>query len=76
MPPHRWRALRAILPALAAVLLVTAASAGAPSPTRASTETSMESLLRAWTNRDRAALGLGPLWLDVRLVALAGERAT
>jgi uncharacterized protein YkwD len=76
MPPHRWRALRTILPALAALLLVTVASVSAPVPARASTETSMEALLGAWTNRDRAALGLGPLRLDVRLVALAGERAT
>ena len=61
---------------MAAVLLLTVASVGTPAPARASTETSMESLLRTWTNRDRATLGLSPLRLDVRLVALAGERAT
>lgn len=61
---------------MAAVLLLTVASVGTPAPARASTETSMESLLRAWTNRDRAALGLGPLRLDIRLGTLAGERAT
>lgn len=36
----------------------------------------MEGLLRTWTNRDRAAMGLRPLRLDVRIEALAGERAT
>jgi uncharacterized protein YkwD len=76
MPPHRRRALRSGLLALAAVLLVTVASVSAPAPARASSETSMESLLRSWTSRDRAALGLGPLRLDARLVALAGDRAT
>ncbi len=35
----------------------------------------MEVLLRIWTNRDRASLGLGPLRLDVRIETLAGERA-
>jgi hypothetical protein len=35
----------------------------------------MDVLLRVWTNRDRAALGLDPLRLDVRIETLAGGRA-
>lgn len=76
MPPSQRRALRSGLLALTAVLLATVASVGTPAPARASTETSMEGLLRTWTNRDRAAMGLRPLRLDVRIEALAGERAT
>lgn len=74
--PHRPRARRAGLVALAAILLATVATIGTPAPASASTETSMEHSLRTWINRDRADRGLRPLRLDLRLVALAGERAS
>jgi uncharacterized protein YkwD len=67
---------RTLVAALAAVLLVTVAGVSAPAPVNASTETSMESSLQAWINRDRVDLGLQPLRLDVRLDTLAGERAS
>lgn len=74
--PNRPRAPRAGLVALAAILLATVATFGAPAPASASTETSMERSLRTWINRDRVDRGLRPLRLDVRLVRLAGERAS
>ena len=74
--PSRPRALRAGLIALAAVILATVATGAAPGPASASTETSMESSLQTWINRDRVDRGLRPLRLDLRLVELAGERAS
>lgn len=74
--PDRPRAPRAGLVALAAILLATVATFGAPGPASASTETSMERSLWTLVNRDRIDRGLRPLRLDVRLIQLAGERAS
>jgi len=58
-----------------AVLVLAAVTATLPPPAKASTETSMESSLLYWLNRDRRAHGLRSLRLDARLVNLSGERA-
>ena len=64
------------LAVVAAVFVLTAISVGLPTPTQASTESTMESSLRTWISRDRVARGLRPLRNDSRLAGLAGERAT
>jgi uncharacterized protein YkwD len=66
---------RRVLAVVAAVLVLAAAAAILPAPTKASTEASMESSLLYWMNRDRTARGLAPLRIDTRLVGLSGERA-
>jgi uncharacterized protein YkwD len=59
----------------AAVLVLVVGSISLPSPTRAAVDASMESSIRSWINRDRAARGLRALRGDMRLDALSGERA-
>jgi uncharacterized protein YkwD len=59
----------------AAVLVLVVGSASLPAPTRAAVDTSMESSIRSWINRDRAARGLRALRVDSRLDALSGDRA-
>ncbi len=60
----------------AAVLALVVGSVSVPAPTQAAIDTSMESSIRSWINRDRAARGLRPLRLDLRLEALSGARAS
>ncbi len=64
------------LAVVAAVLALSAITISLPAPIQASTESTMESSLRSWINRDRAAHGLRALRSDSRLAGLAGERAT
>ncbi len=47
-----------------------------PTPVAASTATSMQTSILTWINHDRAARGLRPLRLDVRLRTVASDRAT
>ena len=63
--------------AILAVDVALGAAAAHPVPAAAAsrTPTSAEASLLAWTNRDRAALGLLPLRPDPRLAAIAGTRA-
>jgi uncharacterized protein YkwD len=61
---------------LAAVLVLVAGSVSGPAPTRAAVDTSMETSIRTWINRDRAARGLRALRVDTRLDALSGARAS
>jgi uncharacterized protein YkwD len=61
--------------AFAAVLVLTSLSIGLPAPARAAVDTSMESKIRSWINRDRAARGLRALRVDMRLDTLSGDRA-
>jgi uncharacterized protein YkwD len=61
---------------VAAVLLLIAGSASLPAPTQGAVDLSMESSIRSWINRDRAARGLRPLRLDLRLDTLSGARAS
>lgn len=70
--PARGRRLLAVV---AAVLVLAAVTVTQPAPAQASTETSMESSLLTWLNRDRLAHGLRALRLDGRLVLLSGDRA-
>lgn len=62
-----------------AVVLATSLMIAAPDVAHAGTPTAVQASLRTslqtWINRDRAAAGLRPLRLDVRLNQLAGERA-
>ena len=67
---------RRSLALVAAVLALAAIAVTLPTPTRASTETTMESSLRAWINHDRSIRGLRPLRADLRIEGLAGERAS
>jgi uncharacterized protein YkwD len=67
---------RRILAVVAAVLVLTSATATQPAPAKASVETSMESSLLSWMNRDRKAHGLRALRPDSRLTGLSGERAS
>jgi len=68
----RRRALAVLFVALALL----GGTAAAPVPaSAATTHATIEASLLAWTNRDRAALGLRPLRLDGRLAAIADERA-
>lgn len=61
---------------LLAALALLSGTAVAPVPaSAATTPATIEASLLAWTNRDRAALGLRPLRFDSRLAAIAGERA-
>jgi uncharacterized protein YkwD len=64
------------LAVVAAVFVLTMFSVSLPAPTRASTESTMESSLRSWISRDRVARGLRPLRNDARLAGLAGDRAS
>ena len=71
--PGRSRALLALVTALVVAL---SAAATHPLPAAAGlSAASAEASLLAWTNRDRAALGLVPLRSDPALVAIAGTRA-
>jgi uncharacterized protein YkwD len=60
-----------------ALVVALGAAAAHPVPAAAArrTTTSAQASLLAWTNRDRAVLGLRPLRSDPPLVALAGARA-
>ena len=62
-----------------AAFLATNLALGSPdvahAATRTAVQTSLRTSLQTWINRDRAAAGLRPLRLDVRLNQLAGERA-
>jgi uncharacterized protein YkwD len=61
----------------AAVLALVVGSASVPAPTRAAAvDVSMETNIRSWINRDRAARGLRALRVDMRLDGLSGERAS
>ena len=71
-PPARVPRVFAVF---AAVLVLTAISVSLPAPTRAAVDSSMESSIRYWINRDRAARGLRALRLDYRLESLSGDRA-
>jgi uncharacterized protein YkwD len=66
-------------PALALILgllVLLGGTSSTPAPVAAATSpASIEASLLAWTNRDRAAIGLRPLRLDGRLAAIADERA-
>lgn len=64
------------LAVVAAVLLLVVSSVGFPAPASAASDTSMESSIRSWINRDRAARGLRPLRVDSRIETLSGERAS
>jgi uncharacterized protein YkwD len=64
------------LAVVAAVLALTAVSVSLPAPTRASTESTMESSMRSWINHDRSVRGLRPLRNDPRLETLSGDRAS
>ena len=64
------------LAVVAAVLALTAISVSLPAPTHASTESTMETSLKLWINRDRLARGLHRLRNDTRLEVLAGDRAS
>ncbi len=66
----------AVLTVFAAVLVLASISISVPAPTRAAVDTSMESKIRSWINRDRAARGLRALRNDTRLEALSGERSS
>lgn len=74
-PPRRTP----VTPLAAILALVVALGAGATQPLPAAaasiTTASAEASLLAWTNRDRAALGLRPLRSDPSLGAIAGTRA-
>jgi uncharacterized protein YkwD len=77
-PLHRARGhhRRGLAPILALVVSLGAAAIG-PLPTAASSLTveAAEASLLAWTNRDRAAIGLRPLRSDPALSAIAATRA-
>lgn len=60
---------------VAAALLLVAGSATLPPPTQGAVDVSMEQSIRSWINRDRAARGLRPLRVDLRLEGLSGARA-
>ena len=64
------------LAVVAAVLALTAISVSLPAPTHASTESTMETSLKLWINRDRLDRGLRRLRNDTRLEVLAGDRAS
>lgn len=68
---------RATLATILALVVALGAAASQPLPAAAAavTTASAEASLLAWTNRDRAALGLRPLRSDRALVAMAGTRA-
>jgi uncharacterized protein YkwD len=67
--------LRPLAPLTLALVLVTGLLAVSPAPAAAGTAETMEASILAWMNRDRAALGLRPLYRDARLADLAGDRA-
>jgi len=68
---------RGTLASILALVVALGAVAAHPLPAAAAglTTASAETSLLAWTNRDRAALGLRPLRFDPRLAAIAGTRA-
>lgn len=67
---------RPALAVLLALLVLLGGTATGPDPAgAATTPASLEASLLAWTNRDRAAIGLHPLRFDSRLAAIADERA-
>lgn len=68
---------RGILATILALVVALGAAATHPLPAAAAslTTASAEASLLAWTNRDRAALGLRPLRSDPALVGIAGTRA-
>lgn len=77
-PVGRSRGSLAALPALVVALVVALGAAtthALPASAASLTTGSAEASLLAWTNRDRAALGLRPLRSDPPLVAIAGTRA-
>lgn len=75
-PPAPGRS-RGTLATILVLVVALGAAAAHPVPAAAAsrTPTSAEASLLAWTNRDRAALGLRPLRSDSRLVVIAGTRA-
>lgn len=75
-PPALGRR-RGALATLLALVVALGAAAAHPLPAAATgvSPTSAEASLLAWTNRDRAALGLRPLRSDPPLAAIAGTRA-
>jgi uncharacterized protein YkwD len=79
MPRHLppFRCARGTLATILALVVALGAAATHPPPAAAATPTrkSAEASLLAWTNRDRAAIGLRPLRSDPRLVAIAETRA-
>jgi len=74
LAPGRSRGTLATILALVVALGATATQA-LPAAAASRTTASAEASLLAWTNRDRAALGLVPLRSDRPLVAIAGTRA-
>jgi uncharacterized protein YkwD len=66
-----------VLALVVALVVALGLTASQPSPVAAANRTaaSAEASLLAWTNRDRAALGLRPLRFDARLSAIAARRA-
>lgn len=79
MPPllPAFGRFRGTLATILALVVALGAVATHPPPAAATglTTTSAEASLLAWTNRDRAALGLRPLRSNPPLVAIAGTRA-